>query len=198
MLLVSAVGIAAIYEATLGFRIVATEDGRRLQISERPLLLPPTALAMPVLTTLHENLRQDGRVAIVTFIYTRCNAVCSALGSQYQQMQSAIIARGLENKIRLLSLSFDERDTPQVLAEYSERQHAQPGVWQFASIPDTQQRLALLSSFGIVVLPAPFGEFQHNAAFHVVDRDGRLNRIFDLGDEDAALRYALETTDSLK
>ncbi|WP_332877649.1 SCO family protein [Massilia sp. S19_KUP03_FR1] len=195
LLLVSALGIAALYEATLGFRIVSTESGRRLQISAHPLLLPPTALATPRVMALQENLRHDGRVAIVTFIYTRCNAICSVLGSQYQQMQSEIIARGMQHQIRLLSISFDERDTPAVLQDYAKRQHAQPAVWQFASVPDAQQRSRLLAAFGIVVLPAPLGEFQHNAAFHIVDRAGRLVRIIDLDDQDGALRYAVVTRD---
>jgi protein SCO1/2 len=196
VLLVTAIGMAALHHATLGFRIVSTEDGRRLQISERPITLPRTALAMPRRTDLHANLRHDGRVAIVTFMYTRCVAVCSVLGSQFQQMQSELVARGLQHKIRLLSISFDARDTPAELQGYAKGQHAQPAVWQFAGIPDAQQRKQLLTAFGIVVLPAPLGDYQHNAAFHIVDRSGRLARIVDLDEQDNALQYALALTDA--
>ncbi|WP_426115859.1 SCO family protein [Massilia sp. PWRC2] len=193
LLLVSSAGIAALYDATLGLRVVATEEGRRLQLREHPIALPPTLLSMPKPTALLENLRQDCRVAIVTFMYSRCNAVCSALGSQYQQMQSQIIAHGLQHKVRLLSVSFDPRDSAPVLLAYARQQHAQSAVWQFASVADATQRQRLLSSMGIVVVPAPLGEFVHNAAFHIVDPGGRLGRIVDLDEPDAALRYALAT-----
>lgn len=189
--LVVVLGFAALYQVTLGLRVVATEDGRRLKIAEHPLALPRTQLATTPPVDLLDNLRLDGRVAIVTFFYARCSAVCSSLGSQYQQLQAATTARGAQHRIRLLSISFDSRDTPAALTEYAMRQHAQRRVWQLVGIADAHQRTVLLSSFGIVVLPAPLGEFQHNAAFHVVDSEGRLMRIFDLDSQDAALAYAL-------
>ena len=183
LLLVAALGLTALYQATLGFRVVATEEARRLMIREQPLLLP----AGPVLA----GLRADGRVAIVTFFYSRCNTVCSSLGSTYQQLQSAIVARGAARQVRLLSLSFDGRDDSATLSAYAAHQHADGAVWQLAALPEPRQRRDLLDAFGIVVLPAPLGEFQHNAAFHVVDRTGHLRRIFDLEEADAALAYAL-------
>ncbi|MFL6706982.1 MAG: SCO family protein [Massilia sp.] len=183
LLLVAVLGVTALYQATLGFRVVATEDARRLKIREQPLLLP----AGPVLA----GLRADGRVAIVTFFYSRCNTVCSSLGSTCQQLQSAIVARGAARQVRLLSLSFDGRDDSAALSAYAAHQHADSAVWQLAALPAPQQRRDLLDAFGIVVLPAPPGEFQHNAAFHVVDRTGHLRRIFDLAEADAALAYAL-------
>ena len=50
---------------------------------------------------------------------------------------------------------------------------------------------ALLDAFGIVVLPAPMGEFQHNAAFHLIDRQGRLARITDFDNPAQALEHAV-------
>jgi protein SCO1 len=188
--LVAALGMTALWHVTLGMRVVATEDGRRLQISEHPLALPDAALSPPA-GALLANLHGDGRVAIVTFFYSRCTTVCSILGSQYQQMQTALMQRGASGKVRLLSLSFDQRDDTAALVHYAGLQHADNSVWQLAGVPDARQRSALLDAFGIVVLPAPLGEFQHNAAFHVVDRDGRLRRIYDLDQQEAALAYAL-------
>lgn len=190
--LVCALGAAALYYATLGFRVVSTEDGRRLAISEQPLALPPAALHLPQPATLHGTLREDGRVAIVVFIYTRCNAICSILGSEFQQLQQTIRERGLERQVRLLSISFDPRDTPADLQAYAARQHADPALWRFAAVGTEAERRALLDAFGIVVLPAPLGEFQHNAAFHIVDPAGRLVRIDDFEKPALALEHALE------
>lgn len=192
--LVCALGTGALYLGTAGFRAISTEQGRRLAIADHALLLPAAQLALAQPASLQQVLREDGRVAIVTFMYSSCNAVCSVLGSQYQQLQATIVARGLQPTIRLLSISVDPRDTPDVLAAYALRQHAQPGIWRFAGISDAADRTRLLKAFGVVVVPVPPGEFQHNAAFHVVDRAGRLTRIVDLDEPEEALDAALSVS----
>ncbi|MNR66613.1 hypothetical protein D3C85_1901920 [compost metagenome] len=59
-------------------------------------------------------------------------------------------------------------------------------------MPDAGQRQALLDQVGIIVLPAEMGEFQHNAAFHIVRRDGRLAQVVDYEQPEVALHAALE------
>jgi protein SCO1/2 len=49
----------------------------------------------------------------------------------------------------------------------------------------------LLDAFGIIVIPAPLGEFEHNAALHLVSGAGRLFRIVDYVDATVALDTAL-------
>lgn len=186
--------IVALHAATLGFRVVATEDARRLQVREHPPLIPSPVMLMPQTVDLHKDLRDDGRVAIVTFFYSSCESVCSALGSEYGQLQDAIEARGLSKKIRLISVTFDERDTPLGLEQYARKQHAHSDVWNFGSIPNRRSRTELLKSFGVVVIPAPLGQFQHNAAFHIVDANGRLRRIFDLDEMETVLNFAISLT----
>ena len=189
--LVCALGTAALHQATMGFRVVSTEDGRRLGIARQPRALPQAMLHMPGPVDFHAALAGDGRIAIVAFVYTRCNAVCSVLGSEFQQLQQAIVARGVQGRVRLISISFDARDTAGMLAAYAAKMGARSDIWRFAGIADTAQRARLLAAFGIVVLPAPYGEFQHNAAFHLVGPDGRLLRIVDLARPALALERAL-------
>ncbi|WP_328595412.1 SCO family protein [Rugamonas rivuli] len=178
-----AVGMAALYQGTMGFEVVSTEDGRRLAVSRQPRELPAAAERM---------LGADGRVAIVVFFYSSCNAVCSVLGTEFQQMQQEILRRGLQREVRLVSISFDPRDTPPVLANYAKRLHADPALWRMVSVDRELERKAVLDAFGIVVLPAPLGEFQHNAAFHLVDTQGRLARIDDYEEPAQALEHALQ------
>jgi protein SCO1/2 len=135
-------------------------------------------------------------VAIVAFVYTSCNAVCSVLGSQFQQLQQSIVARGLQGKVRLLSISFDPRDDTATLAAYALRQHADAGVWRFAGIPVAAERRAVLDTFGVVVVAAPPGEFVHNAAFHIVDPRGRLARVDDIERPEQALADAVALYDA--
>ncbi len=56
---------------------------------------------------------------------------------------------------------------------------------------DPRQLPALLAAFGIVVIAAPMEQFEHNAAFHVVDDSGRLARIVDADDPLGALDTAM-------
>ncbi|WP_162252989.1 SCO family protein [Duganella sp. Root1480D1] len=195
----SAVAAVALWQATMGFRVVSTEEGRRLAIAEAPLALPRVDLALPGpgvsarRIKLPALLAADKRPAIVTFFYARCNAVCSVQGTELQQMQRDILARGLQGKLRLLTISFDPRDTLDDLMHYASRMRADAQVWQFAAVPDAVQRQALLDQVGIIVLPAEMGEFQHNAAFHVVTPDGQLAQVVDYEQPEAALAAALET-----
>jgi len=163
---------------TMGFRVVSTEDGRRLAIEEQPRTLPlPPAAA-------------DKRITIATFFYARCNAVCSSVGSELQQMQQKITEQGLQDRVRLLSISFDPRDNSDALAHYSQRMRADPAIWRMTGLPDAQ-RQNVLDLAGVVVLPAPLGEYQHNAAFHLIDAGGKLVRVVDYEQPDVALAAAL-------
>ncbi len=189
LLLVLGLGIGAFYQVTDGFRVVTSEQSRRLSIAEQPRPIPDATIRFDTgaAASLVQALRSDGRTTIVNFIYTRCNTVCSAMGTEFQQLQQTIHANGLEQRIRLLSISFDPRDTPEQLARYAERMHAPADVWQFASVPDTKQRQALLDAFGIMVIPAQWDEFEHNAAYHLVTPDAQLSQILDIGQPDALL-----------
>ncbi|HJW53878.1 MAG TPA: SCO family protein [Burkholderiaceae bacterium] len=192
LLLIVVLAMAAAWRITDGFQVVTTEDARRLSIREHPRQLPDATITYesgPPLP-LAQALREGGRATIAVFFYARCNSVCSVMGTEFQQLQDTIRARGLESKIRLLSISFDATDGQPELAAYAKRMHAQSG-WRFARVTDARQRNSLLDAFGITVIPAPMGEFQHNAAFHILSPDGRMVRIVDYDQPEAALAHAL-------
>jgi protein SCO1/2 len=174
----------AIYWQTDGFTVVTTEAARRAALERQPRPLPDVALSLEpdFSDKLLHNLKSDGRVAVVNFIYTGCMSVCLAVGGEFQRLQKAIQEQGLSRQIRLLSISFDPADTPATLARYARQMHSDPAVWQFASVPDPKQRRNLLDAFGIIVVPAPLGQFEHNAAYHIVMADGRLAQIIDYDD----------------
>jgi protein SCO1/2 len=94
--------------------------------------------------------------------------------------------------VQLLSISFDpEHDTSDVLAQYAGRMRADPFIWRIGTVPDESELPKLLDAFGIVVIRDGLGGFQHNAAFHVVDPNGRLTAIVDLAQPDRALERAI-------
>lgn len=185
-------GIGVLYGLTNGFTVLTAEAARRQAVAGQPRPIP-AALVLDAAgrqQALADNLRDDGRVAIVNFFYTRCVSLCLAQGSITEQLQHAIEAEGLQDKIRLISISFDPRDRAPDLSRYAVRMGAAPAEWQFLTLTDARQRAAVLDLFGIMVVPAPLGEFEHNAAFHVVTPDGRLVRIVDLDDPGWALKAA--------
>lgn len=187
-----AAGIGSLYGLTDGFTVLTAEAARRQDVARHPRAIPAAEVLAGDgrVLALDQDLRRDGRVAIVNFFYTRCLALCLAQGSLMERLQQAIEARGLRDRLRLISISFDARDRAPDLARYAKRMGADSGVWQFLSFTRPAQRDAALDLFGITVVPAPLGEFEHNAAFHVVTPDGRLARIFDLDDPGLALSTA--------
>lgn len=189
--------LAAFAAATDGFQVATSESARRLQVLRSPSPLPDAALGFADgrRTRLHPDLAADGRVVVLDFIYTRCETLCTALGSDFQRLQREIIARGLQDRVRLLSLSFDPvHDTPRVLAERARWLRADPALWQFASVPDARELQDLLRATGIVVISDGSGGYVHNAALHVVWPDARLLRIRDLGEVDQVLHDAARAT----
>ena len=206
-------GLALMLFATGGGQSFTTETLRRQQVSAQPQLIDAFAVttASGEKTTLNALLATpvngggnngannvgdgSGKVWLVDFVYTRCQTVCSSLGSIYQQLQSGIEARGLQGKVGLLSISFDPaNDDALALAAYATRMRMNPAVWQIATLSKWADRRRLLDAFGIMVVPAPLGEFEHNAALHVVTTGGQLIQIIDYLAYRNAIDQALATT----
>jgi protein SCO1/2 len=175
---------------TQDFRVWTAEGARRLTVIDRPVHAPAAALAGPQMTgqNLPDWLAGPGRVTVVDFVYTRCATVCSALGSEFQQLQRSISA---DPAVRLLSISFDPaHDDAAQLQQYANRWGADPRTWRVVSVPDAGELKRLLDAFQVVVIPDGLGGYEHNAALLIVDGRGRLVRIFDHTELDAALSYA--------
>ena len=183
-------GLVLLWFATGGGQAFTTENLRRQQVASQPQRIDAfdLTLASGQKTTLNAVLAPGGKVWLVDFVYTRCQTLCTSLGSIYQQLQAQIEARGLQGKVGLLSISFDPaNDDAIALLEYAKRMGMNPQVWQIVTLTSWQDRRRLLDAFGIMVLPAPLGEFEHNAALHVVSSSGMLVQIIDYADFKMAL-----------
>jgi protein SCO1/2 len=191
-----ALGLAGLLQATAQGNAFTTETLRRTEVAKSPSLVPELSVydANGNRSTLRQLLTGDGRVWIVDFVYTRCQTVCTTLGTVFQQLQLQIRQRGLENKVGLLSVSFDPaNDTANSLRAYRDRMSMDPTIWRVVTLSSPLDRRKLLDAFGIMVIPAPLGEFEHNAALHLVSGAGRLFRIIDYDDATLALDTALAT-----
>jgi len=191
-LLVCAAGGALLWRGTDGFRALTSEQARRHAIAMRPRVLPDAALE-----------DQDGRPftlasyrgapLVVDFMYTQCVSVCTLLSAGFQRLDRAEQQRSAhgDERLQLVSISFDPRDTPDRLRDYASRYQADGRSWRFARVRDTRELVSLLRAFGIVVIADGRGDFQHNAAIHVLDARARLARVLDVGaDADEVARAA--------
>src|SRR3546814_840269 len=133
LVLALAVGIGALYWQTDGFTVLTAEDARRNEVAQHPRAIPDIRVVAEwgATESLLQNLRADGRVAIVYFFYSRCMSLCLAQGSQTERLQQAIDERGLDERVRLLAISFDPRDKATDLTHYARRMGAEGAVWQF-------------------------------------------------------------------
>ena len=193
-LLVLFFGSGVFFYSTNQGQAVTTEALRQAELVDHPKRIPPLEIidsSHPTAQLLTEALSRDSRVKIVDFVYTRCQTVCVSLGSSFQNLQTLILQMGLENKIALVSISFDpEYDDAAALSRYQQRLQMNPLVWQVYSLKHSKDRQQLLDTFGIMVIPAPLDEFEHNAAFHLVHRQ-HLYRIIELDQDLEAIDQAL-------
>ncbi len=190
-------GLALLLHATEQGSAFTTEALRRSQVERAPQALPDLALldANGTPHNLHAWLRSNNKVWVVNFIYTRCQTVCSAQGATYQQLQADLQTQAANKaqhgSVGLLSISFDpEHDNAAALSDYAQRMRIDPATWQVLTLRKASDRQRLLDAFGIVVLPAPLGEFEHNAAFHIVNAKAQLVGIIDLATPSLALDAA--------
>jgi len=186
------IGVWLFLTSTFQGQALTTEALRQVELNESPKKIP----ALVVIDSANQELgiaklSSDRRVLIVDFFYTRCQTVCLSLGSVFQVLQAKIIELGLENQIGLVSISFDPtHDDAQALQRYEKRLQMQPNIWRAYSLKNPSDRQSLLDAFGIMVIPAPLDEFEHNAALHII-RGEYLLRIFPLDNAEEALIQAV-------
>lgn len=180
-------GCFALWAATDGGAAWTAESARQFDIAERPRELPNAALSDFGNQSLGlASLERP--IAIVDFIYTRCPTVCVALGSTFRDLQGELVSRGWQDRVGLLSLTFDHvHDGPIELAGYLDRFGAVPDLWNAARFDKQDDLDAVLRDLGVIVIPEPNVGFVHNTAIYLVDR-GRVVGIYDFDDRSGLLQ----------
>jgi protein SCO1 len=179
LLAISLLGSGALWWGSDGFTAFTAEAARRRAVLAEPRPLPAVGLEDQDgrRFTLADY---AGRQLAVEFVYTRCNSICSSLGTAFRQIRDGVPAVP-GGDVALLSISFDpQHDDPAQLRDYAQRFGADGDAWRIARPADAGDLPALLATFGVVALPDGLGGFEHNAAIHQVGRDNRLRQISDL------------------
>ena len=189
----SACAVTAVWSTTRGLRAWTTEEVRRLRVQAKPPLLSALRLTSSAATTFVPWGQADARrrVWLVTFMYTRCPTVCTTLGIEFERLQRALGSDPRDDRIRLLSISFDPpHDDVHALQGYATRYHADPDRWAVAVPASASDLTRLEQETGTVVIGDGMGGYAHNAAIHVVLGDGQLVHIFNFNEPEAALAWA--------
>jgi protein SCO1/2 len=134
---------------------------------------------------LHELM--DGRITVVSFIYTRCSdrfgcPLATTVLHQAREMASA--DRALLRSLKMLTVSFDVvHDTPAVLAGYARPARgtdARLAPWDFA-VPPTERDLgAILEAYGQTIQRPSGDAITHLLRVYLIDRRQRIRNIYGL------------------
>lgn len=167
--------------ATDRLQAFTTEAARRLAVHQHPPQVP--AVTLETQSGARINLADlRGKWLLVDFIYTRCMSYCLVLGGEFAQLQNQLAAPLAQGNVQLLSISFDPaHDTPLQLANYLKRSRSHGAGWLATRPVDADGLRQLERVFGVTVIPDGLGGYVHNAAIVIVDPQGRLVEILDIG-----------------
>ncbi|GAE46631.1 SCO family protein [Mesobacillus boroniphilus] len=122
----------------------------------------------------------EGKYVFITFIYTGCTTICIKLEENMSQVYDLLPSEYIGKDIVFLSISFDPgKDDPATLNKYKDLFGSDGNTWRMARIPEQNQLDILLKKFGVIVIPDGNGNFTHNSAFYLVDRQGALLEVMD-------------------
>lgn len=118
-----------------------------------------------------------GKAVILTFFYRTCPdaAMCPRLMARLKEAWK--IARD-PDRLRVLAVTLDPaRDTPAALAAYAKSQGLSAPEWRFLTGPTPVIR-EIARGFGVAFFPDGKGTVGHNMGTAVLDRQGRLVKLF--------------------
>jgi protein SCO1/2 len=120
-----------------------------------------------------------GKVWVADFFFASCPGVCLELSKRMSYLHHAT---GDLPDVRFLSISTDEKDTPEVLAAYAKQQNASER-WAFVGGPKLDVfklsvdgfKLALADAQGVDVAE----KFIHSTKLILIDRQGWIRGYYD-------------------
>lgn len=124
----------------------------------------------------------DGKVRLVSFIYTKCPDVCPATSHVMAEIQEELKKKGMfGTDVAFLSVTFDpQTDTLQVLDHYADAFHADRSGWYFLR-GDEATVQQVTNQFGIGVERQPDGSYIHTMRTFLVDKGKNVRKMYGMG-----------------
>ena len=138
-------------------------------------------------TSLHALMRD--KVTLLSFMYTSCSDVNGCPLASYvlhRVMQQLAADERLQNRVQLLSLSFDRaNDSPEVLARYGARfNEQQTDRWRFLTTPDDQTLEQVLKDYNQFIIQDidsegnVLGSISHLLRVYLIDEERSLREVY--------------------
>ncbi|HLR64456.1 SCO family protein [Virgibacillus sp. MSJ-26] len=179
-------GSLLVYFGTDGLTAFTVETARLNELIEEQPTFPDVTLEDSE-ERVYSFSEFDDKYVLITFIYTSCTTVCLDLEMNMAQVYNKVPEEFIGEDISFLSISFDPTvDDPETLDKYKGYFDSDGETWRMARIPDQQELDNLLDEFGVIVIPDGYGDYAHNAAFYLVDSNGKLVNVMDYQDTDGA------------
>ncbi|MBP1992042.1 SCO family protein [Paenibacillus eucommiae] len=126
----------------------------------------------------------DSKVRLYYFFFSSCPDVCRPTTFMLSKIQDSLKEKGyLGDKSEIVSITMDpSRDTPEVLKEYAESFHAEPGGWRFLR-GEEKQIADLAEQFGVMIVKDKDGNFTHSNAILIADPKGVLRTYYTVDPE---------------
>jgi protein SCO1/2 len=123
-----------------------------------------------------------GSPVAMTFIYTKCPlpTFCPLMDRHFAALQTSLKADASLQAVRLVTVSFDPiTDTPAVLREHAKRLNADLTRWTFLT-GDRDEIDQFAARFGVSISRAmnDARDITHNLRTVVIDRDGRIVKVY--------------------
>ena len=125
----------------------------------------------------------NGKVRLVSFIFTRCPDVCPLTTQIMVDMQEEFKEKGLYGKdVEFISITFDyENDTPEVLQQYAAAVGADATGWQFLRGPDDVMKPAL-EDFWIGAEKQKDGMYVHTMKTFLIDKEMNMRQVYGMAE----------------
>lgn len=138
-------------------------------------------------TSLHALMRD--KVTLLSFMYTSCSDVNGCPLASYvlhRVMQRLAADERLQNRVQLLSLSFDRaNDSPEVLARYGARfNEQQADRWRFLTTPDDKTLDQVLKDYNQFIIQDIdsegniLGSISHLLRVYLIDEQQNLREVY--------------------
>lgn len=121
-----------------------------------------------------------GKVVLVTFLYTqcpypeKCPMLAQKLGKTRDLLDQVESAKG---QFQVVSITLDpKRDTPEALKKYAQGQDENASNWTFMTGKASEVN-KVASLFGVIYYTEK-GVIDHNMRTAVIDRKGKLSKLF--------------------
>lgn len=113
---------------------------------------------------------QRGHPVLISMFYASCPVACPVLIEDLGRVV-ANLPPSVQRELRIVIVSFDPRDTPEVLRDLVQTRHLDDR-WTVASAPEMDAR-TLAATLGFKFRKLANGDYVHGATVVALDSDGR-------------------------